>query len=169
MAIPAIDEWAESRFGYYTDRRWEGGRWRKEKAPIRLADHHKRILAHAFRLRDDGTLSYDTIAWCESAKSGKTTLNALIHEWFALHVDAPAEQFVVANKQDQAMSRAYRALCQSVAWNPHLRVDSNPVSVACHANCAPRRPSDAARRFASPSVWWRYISRCRAMRGCVNA
>ena len=56
-----------------------------EKGPIRLADYHKRILGHCFRLDEEERLPYDTIAWCEPAKSGKTAILALMA--FALSND----------------------------------------------------------------------------------
>lgn len=118
-----VSEWAGSKYGFYVDRTWQEGKWRRAKGPIKLASYHARILDHVFALDADGRAAYDTIAWCEPAKSGKTAVNALAHEFFALHVDPPAEQFVLANKRDQAQSRAFTALCQSVRWNPHLGSD----------------------------------------------
>lgn len=121
MSTPPIDEWAGSAVGYYVDRHWDGTDWQREAGPIRLAPYHRRILGHCFRMATNGRLPYDTVCLCECAKSGKTAMLALIQEWFALHVEAPAEQYVISNKQDQAQSRAFRALCQSVRLNPYLK------------------------------------------------
>lgn len=121
MEIPKIEEWAGSPYGFYVDRHWGGSRWTLEKGPIRLAEHHARILGHCFQLADDGRLPYDTVCLAESAKSGKTALLALVHQWFALHIEPPAEQYVISNKKDQAQSRAFKALSESVRWNPHLK------------------------------------------------
>jgi phage terminase large subunit-like protein len=123
MAIPPITEWAEGPYGFYVDRRWDAKRqrWHREKGPIVLAEHHRRVLAHCFQLDEDGQLPYHTVCLAESAKSGKTAIAALVHLWFALHIEAPSEQYVISNKQDQAQSRTFKALAEAVRWNPHLR------------------------------------------------
>ena len=120
-----IVTWAESKFGFYVDRHFDGRRWRHTKAPIKLADYHARMLNHCFTVRGDGTLPYDTVLWCEGAKSGKSAIAALVHEYFALHIEPPSEQYVISNKRDQARSKVFKSICQSVEWNPHIRRDPN--------------------------------------------
>ena len=120
-----IVTYSQSPFGFYVDRRWdaERGSWRHVKGPIRLARYHRRILAHCFAMDECGRMPYDTVAICEPAKSGKSALAALVHQWFALHVEPGAsEQYVISNKRNQAASKVYKSICQSMAWNPHLRV-----------------------------------------------
>jgi phage terminase large subunit-like protein len=133
-----IVDWAEGRVpggGFYTDRWYDAdaGRWVLERAPIKLADYHKAILRHCFTLDDSGRLPYHTVCIAESAKSGKSTLSALVHQYFMLHVEPPAEQYVIGNKRDQAQSRVFRSLCQSIEWNPHLHIEPNKYELETSA------------------------------------
>lgn len=117
---PLIDEWAGSRFGFYVDRQYIGGRWALEPGPIRLADYHARILRHCFTPGSDGRLPYDVIGWCEPAKSGKSAIAGLCAEYMALHGDTNSQIVMASNKQNQAASLMYKSLVDSVNYNPHL-------------------------------------------------
>jgi hypothetical protein len=115
---PRIGEWSESKFGFYVDRHFRDGRWVLERGPIRLAEYHARILRHVFTPGDDGRLPYDSIAWAEPAKSGKSALSALMAEYMALHGDG--DVILASNKRNQAASVMYKSLTDSIEWNPHL-------------------------------------------------
>lgn len=128
MAIPLIDEWAGSRFGFYVDRHWLG-RWVQEPEPIRLAEYHARILRHCFTPDGDGRLPYDTVCLAEPAKSGKSALAGLVGQYFALHIEPGSEVYMISNKQDQAQSRMFKSLTDSLRLNPHLRIKPNRYEV----------------------------------------
>lgn len=128
-----IVNWAQSKFGFYVDRSWRDGEWHLEKAPIVLADYHARILQHVFTPDASGRLPYDVVAIAEPAKSGKSAIAGLVHAYFALHVEPPAEQYVVSNKRDQAQSRVFKSLCQSFEWNPHLGIQPNRYELTTRA------------------------------------
>ena len=118
--LPAIDTWAQGKYGFYVDRRWDAkaGRWRLEKGPVRLAGYHARILRHVFTPDDGGKLPYDVVGWCEPAKSGKSAIAGLCAEYTALHGDG--DVILASNKRAQAASLMYRSLTDSIEWNPHL-------------------------------------------------
>lgn len=137
-----IVEWAESDFGFYVDRRWESGRWVLERGPIKLADYHAALLRHIFTARRDGRLPYDTVAWCEPAKSGKSATAGLIAEYAALHLDG--DVILASNKRDQASSVMYKSLADSLAFNPHLRLEPGRYEVTF-------RNGNTARAIASNS------------------
>ena len=50
-------------------------------------------------------------------KSGKTTIAALVAEYFALFFEAPNEVYLCANDFEQAQGRVFKALSQSVRLN----------------------------------------------------
>jgi len=163
MATPDIVTWCGGKWGFYVDRHYdtEHSRWRHVKGPIRLADYHAAILRHCFTPGDDGRLPYDTVALCEPAKSGKSAVAALVHEWFALHVEPPAEQYVISNKRDQAASKVFKSLCQSVEWNPHLRIVPNKYELTFRSGtvvkaipCNARTESGARFTLASFDEPW---------------
>jgi hypothetical protein len=113
-----IVSWAESRYGFYVDRRWRLGRWALERGPIVLADYHRRLLRHVFTPDADGRLPYDVVAWCEPAKSGKSAIAGLCAEYAGLHLDG--DVVMASNKQNQAASLMYKSLTDSIEYNPHL-------------------------------------------------
>jgi hypothetical protein len=118
--IPPIDQWAQSRYGFYVDRQWRGGRWVLEPGPVVLASYHARILRHCFTPDGDGRLPYDVIAWCEPAKSGKSAIAGLCAEYMALHGEQNSVIVMASNKQDQAASVMFKSLTDSIGLNPHL-------------------------------------------------
>lgn len=124
-----IVEWAGSNFGFYVDRHYIGGRWILQPGPIRLADYHARILAHIFTPDEAGRLPYDTVAWCEPAKSGKSAIAGLVGEFVALHGEQNSAILMASNKQDQAASLMFKSLTDSIEFNPHLRVEPNKYEV----------------------------------------
>ena len=115
-----IVDWAQSDQGFYVDRRWEAGQWVMDTSPIRLAEYHKRILRHVFTPGADGRLPYDTVGWCEPAKSGKSAIAGLVAEYVALHTERNSSVVMASNKQTQAQSIMYASVRESVNGNPYL-------------------------------------------------
>jgi hypothetical protein len=115
-----IVEWAESRYGFYVDRHYIDGRWILKPGPIRLAPYHADILNHIFTPDEAGRLPYDTVAWCEPAKSGKSAIAGLVAEYTALHGEKNSSIVMASNKQDQAASLMFKSLADSIECNPHL-------------------------------------------------
>lgn len=125
-----IVEWSQSRFGFYVDRHFTGGKWVLSPGPIRLADYHARILRHIFTPTVDGRWPYDTVAWCEPAKSGKSAIAGLVGEYVALHGDSNSQIVMASNKREQAASLMFKSLTDSIQYNPHLpKVEPGRLSV----------------------------------------
>jgi phage terminase large subunit-like protein len=115
---PDIVTWAQSPAGFYIP---------ETKKPIKLASHQAAILRHIFAPQDDGRLAYDTVVWSCPKKSGKTTIAALVAEYFALFFESPNEVYLCANDFEQAQGRVFKALSQSVRLNTRYlakRVDA---------------------------------------------
>lgn len=115
-----IGNWAQSHYGFYVDRQYVSGRWDLSPGPIRLAAYHGDILRHCFTPNGTGRLPYDTIAWCEPAKSGKSAIAGLVAEYAALHLDSNSQVVMASNKQNQAASLMFKSLTDSIDLNPHL-------------------------------------------------
>ena len=56
--------------------------------PFKLFPFQEEILNLAFAFDEDGRLAYDTVIFSCPKKSGKTTLNAALTLWWALHPGA---------------------------------------------------------------------------------
>ena len=115
-----IVTWAESPIGFYVDRTWQDGHWALGNRPIQLAPYHADLLRHIFTPGADGRLPYDVIAWCESAKSGKSAIAGLVAQYAALHLDPNSSVILASNKRDQARSVMYASFAESVKANPAL-------------------------------------------------
>lgn len=118
-----IVEWAQSKQGFYVDRQYDAkaGKWDMTPGPIRLSEYQARILEHVFTVDGNGRLPYDTIAWCEPAKAGKSAIAALVAEYVALHLEKNTQIVLASNKQLQAQSVMFESVSQSVEFNPSLR------------------------------------------------
>lgn len=125
-----IVDWAESKFGFYVDRHFINGKWVLKQAPIQLSDYHKRILQHIFSPDENGRWPYDTVAWCEPAKSGKSAIAGLVSKYVALHGEKNSSVIMASNKKDQAASLMFKSLTDSIEYNPHLpNVDTGKYEV----------------------------------------
>ena len=109
--LPDVVKWAESPAGFYIS---------ESRKPIRLAAHQAAILRHIFTPQDDGRLQYDTVIYATPKKSGKSTIGALVAEYFGLFIEAPNEIYICANDFEQAQGRVFKSLAQSIRLNPHL-------------------------------------------------
>lgn len=159
-----IVEWAQSKYGFYVDRHYIGGKWVLQPGPIRLADYHARILRHIFTPDEAGRWPYDTIAWCEPAKSGKSAIAGLVSEYVALHGEQNSAVLMASNKQDQAASLMYKSLTDSIEFNPHLKIEPNKYEVSFRNGCTVRAiPSnskgEAGARFSLAlfDELWAYV------------
>lgn len=81
--------------------------------PMRLYDPQPQILHFALVINRFSEYLYSTIK-----KSGKTTLGAAIAKWVAETAGAFAEVYMIANDLDQARSRAYKDIEQSLRLDP---------------------------------------------------
>lgn len=88
--------------------------------PIKLMPHQKKILHLAFTPDIDGRLPFETIIYSCVKKSGKTTIAALVAEWFALTQGSFNEIFMLANDQEQAQGRAFQDVTRSIQAHPYL-------------------------------------------------
>ncbi|HHU87399.1 MAG TPA: hypothetical protein GXZ25_11485 [Peptococcaceae bacterium] len=88
--------------------------------PIKLMPHQKKILRLAFTPGPDGRLPCETIIYSCVKKSGKTTIAALVTEWFALTQGPYNEIYMLANDQEQAQSRAFQDVVRSIQAHPLL-------------------------------------------------
>lgn len=125
-----IVRWAESPIGFYVDRGWDGGQWVLEPGPIRLADYHADLLRCVFTPDDRGRLPYDTVCWCEPAKSGKSAIAGLVAQFAALHGEHNSTIVLASNKQNQAASLMYGSFADSIRMNPALDIEPGKTETA---------------------------------------
>lgn len=159
-----IVAWAQSKHGFYVDRHYIDGRWILRPGPIRLADYHAKILDHLFTPDGDGRLSYDVIAWCEPAKSGKSALAGLCALYAALHLDKNSQVVMASNNQRQAASIMFKSLTDSIDLSPFLHVKPGREQVefrngnTCLALPSNSRGAAGARwTFVAFDELWGYI------------
>ena len=115
MARPSFMQWAKSAGGLYLHDK-------KKPTLARWEQYTADILDHVFPAgNDDGILPYSRILWSEPKKSGKTELAAGVHLYYALYVDVPGEQYVLANDLLGAKSRAFQSITGSLEKNPKVR------------------------------------------------
>jgi hypothetical protein len=109
---PSFLDWAESSGGLYLF---------DKKVPTLAVwpPYFREILNHLFP-GGDGLLPYNQICWSTVKKSGKSELAAGLHIWFALYVDIPGEQYVIANDFEGAKARVFKAIEGALQKNPHL-------------------------------------------------
>ena len=113
MDRPDFIEWATSEAGLYLHD--------KQKPTLASWQPYQiDILRHIFPA-GSGVLPYSRIIWSDVKKSGKTELAAGVHIYFALFVDIPGEQYVLANDFEGAQSRVWQSISGSLEKNPHLK------------------------------------------------
>lgn len=103
---PSFIEWATSKAGLYLP----------DKRVPTLATwqpYQVDILNHLFPA-GDARLPYSEIMWSEPKKSGKTEFAAGVQEYFALFVETPGEQYVLANDLEGASDRTFSAIRRSL-------------------------------------------------------
>lgn len=109
---PSFSQWATSIGGTYLHDRPQ---------LASFPPYQRDILDHLFpRSADGAPLPYSRIVWSCPKKSAKSTLAAALHIYFALFVETPGEQYVLANDLDGGLNRVFRYLLHSLARNPML-------------------------------------------------
>jgi len=90
--------------------------------PFVLLDAERAFLKHAFRLRANGRLLYDTLIYACPKKSGKTTFAALFKiTIIVLYADRYGEAYACANDQEQAVSRVFEMCRRIIEASPLLK------------------------------------------------
>lgn len=92
--------------------------------PIRFEDHQKRVLDHCFAFDKGRRLPYSVIVYSCPKKSGKTTLNAIVMDYWAFNIEPPNEIITVANKRDQAIARGFKEAKGFLTRNPVLSTEA---------------------------------------------
>lgn len=110
---PSFLDWADSAL-YLHDRAHD------RPALAEWTAYQRDLLAHLFPGGAD-PLPYTRIVWSCPKKSAKSTLAAGLHLWFALYIDTPGEQYVLANDLDGSRNRVFRYALRALERNPKLR------------------------------------------------
>lgn len=88
--------------------------------PFTLLPHQVEILRAAFTFDETGRLPWDTFIYSCTKKSGKTTLNAMLTTWWAFSQEPPNELKLIANDQEQSISRTFNTIKGLLRFNPEL-------------------------------------------------
>lgn len=113
MSRPSFVKWATSKGGLYIHDK-------KKPTLATLIPDYVDILNHVF---PGGTmrLPYSRVLWSSVKKDGKTELAYGVQVWFALFVDVPGEQYVLANDFEGARARVFRAITDGLEKNPYIK------------------------------------------------
>ena len=95
--------------------------------PLQLEAHQRLILREAFRLDRDGRLIYRTILYSGPKKSGKTTVNGLVVDWWGFCVQPPDEIIVCSNDMDQAIWRVFDSAKGFICRSPVLKSETEDI------------------------------------------
>ncbi len=127
-------DWAKSPFGFYADQYYDAKRgvWVKKSAPVQFDIRQERVLRWVFTLREDDRLPINELWWFDIGKSYKTGIQAALAQWFGMFVDTNAEIQLAANSRDHAGIRAYKALTDSVTFNPRGHLISEWIKEEFH-------------------------------------
>lgn len=96
--------------------------------PFALQPFQRDVLRLAFAFDQDGRLPYDTIVWATLKKSGKTTINGALTDWWGFTQEAPNECKVVANDLEQSQGRVFNAAAGILTHNDALAYSANVQS-----------------------------------------
>lgn len=88
--------------------------------PFALSPHQVEVLRAAFMFDKDGKLPWDTFLYSCPKKSGKTTINAALTTWWSFSQEAPNEIKLIANDQEQSISRTFNTIKGLLRFNPEL-------------------------------------------------
>ena len=86
--------------------------------PIQFARFQKALLRYIFTPDENGKYRFTTVLWSCPKKSGKTAVAALVARWAAENWGKFGEVYCLANDFDQAKSRAFAAICNSIELDP---------------------------------------------------
>lgn len=99
----------------------------QEGLPMALAPHQRAILRYIFAPTPDGKPRFTTVVWSCPKKSGKTAIAAMVARWAAETWGRFGEIYCLANDFDQAKSRAYAAISQSIELNPEYNASRRVI------------------------------------------
>lgn len=121
-------EWLDQD-GFYSKQVWdfETNKWSKAPGLVKLFDYQRRILGHCFTPNPDGSFPYTDVVYSAPKKSGKTTVLALIVEWFAECGPDGSEIYSCANDMEQAQSRAFSDIDYHVTHKLGLKTTAKRV------------------------------------------
>lgn len=118
-------DWSESEYGFYVDQwfdveaRGGKGAWREGVlSPIRWPEKQRRVLEWAFTLNDEGRLPLSELWWVDIGKSAKSLIAAALGQWFGQFIASNSEMPFFANSREHAGGRSFKALTDSLRWNP---------------------------------------------------
>lgn len=113
--VPRMDivDWAERK--YYLAPGSSTESMSAYALPIRLFPHQKAILRYAFH---HPTLKFTTILYSTVKKSGKTAVGGLVARYLAENSGHYAEIYCIANDEEQARGRNYKAALDSIENTP---------------------------------------------------
>jgi phage terminase large subunit-like protein len=109
-----IVEWAEKNF--YIDSAYVNGVWQRWEKPIVLSPYQKEAFSIIWPKVMSGEVTL--VVWSEPKKSGKTTIQALVGQWWAEQMERYNEILFVANDLEQAASHGFAMLIRSAEMNP---------------------------------------------------
>jgi phage terminase large subunit-like protein len=117
------------------------------RSPFQLYAEQADFLRRACTLRPDGRVRYSEVGYCAPKKSGKTTTAALVVLYTAF-VLAPlnGEIYLLANDQEQAVSRVFKIICQILEASPLLRgsvaITQNKITIRSTGTTIMALPND---------------------------
>lgn len=91
-----------------------------DNEPIQFLPHQRKILARALAFERHGKLRYSTVVYSCPKKSGKTTVNAAVVNWFAYEVAPGTEIIIAANDLEQSQGRVFRMAKAMINRSPAL-------------------------------------------------
>lgn len=116
---PTICEWAEKNFYLAPGSSTEShGRF---ALPIRLLPHQKAILNYAFH---HPMYRFTTVLFSTVKKSGKTAIGGMVARYFAETSGHYAEIYCIANDEEQARGRNFKAALESIENTPNYNKHS---------------------------------------------
>jgi hypothetical protein len=118
-------DWSESEYGFFVNQWYDAtarngkGAWVENTyAPIRWPENQRRVLRWAFTLNDEGRLPLSELWWVDIGKSAKSLIAAALGQWFGQFISTDSELPFFANSREHAGGRSFKALTESLSWNP---------------------------------------------------
>jgi len=88
--------------------------------PFKLNDYQREKYSTMFPFDKDGHLPYQTIVDSCVKKTGKTTMNGVVVDWWGYTQEAPNEILCCANDLEQSVGRVFNAAAGIIRNNPDL-------------------------------------------------
>lgn len=101
-------EWIEKK-GFWVRDTWDDKKKRmKGMGKMHLFPIQKRILSEALKMNEEGILTYETVLYSATKKSGKTAMGSAVGCWYAEEAKDGTEIFVIANTLEAGEGRLMR-------------------------------------------------------------